>query len=161
MAGRGIEVVVTVDREGNEHIKRRMYFRQVFTDTWIKNENVDNQGKKGMSVLWKKLSTDLVTPTDVVKILLASDDFATQKIKKFQANGNIVNVSDIYPDVKGGFYCFFKKKGVRWSLLQVRSKSVKEMQAVGEDYDGYSNLPLVAYKTTSEEGQIEFHFPNF
>lgn len=161
MAGRGIEVVVTVDKEGNEYIKRRRFFSQVFTDTWVHNVSADHQGKKGMSVLWKKLSAGLVTPTDVVKVLLTSSDFAVQRITKFQANGNIVKVSDIYPDVRGGFYCFFKKDGLRWSLFQVSAKSINEMKAIGEDNSGNSNLPLIAHKITSEDGETEFYFPNF
>lgn len=162
MAGRGIDALVLTGKNGTQKIVRKMRYPPLFGgNAWLYNESVDRDESKGMSVLWKKLSIGLVTPTDVVKALLSSKKHEVRSIQQFSVNGNILKVSDIYPDVKGEFYCFFKKNGPRWSLLQVGAKSVKEMTLAGEDFRQESHVPLIAHLITLEDNSKEFHFPNF
>lgn len=161
MAGRGIDMLLLKGKNDTIDKFYRSSKDQLWKDTWTECRNIDRIDNGSMSPLWQKINMGVISTTEAVKLLSQLETVVIKKITGFRANGKLVLLTDLYPQKGGEYFCFFKKEGLRWHLLQVGAKRVNEMMAVGTDSSNRSELPMITYSKVSEEGETEFVLPNF
>jgi hypothetical protein len=161
MGGRGVETLYLPLNSGVVNVFVRRNWENVFKDTWTGAIAADRNEDGTMSTFWKKMEMGVRSMDEAVKMLIKAKDIVARKIVAFRANGNMINVSELYTQKeKTEYICFFKKTGFKWDLYQVGAKTVDELKAVGIDSLNRSELPLIACSQIID-GKREFVFPNF
>ena len=146
MDKRGVTSIIS-KIEGKDSILRLYPMGKLIPSfpTWVGCALFDRNESNEKLKHWERIEQDPTYINHIISEMTKKGQIKLRQIDCFRANGNDVDVSQLFPNFTR-HYCIFRTKGNSWSLYIVGTKSLEEINAVGLNKKNDSFMPLIICK---------------